>query len=170
MQLKTGRFGKYFGCTNSECKNTRKLLRSGEAAPPKMDPVPMPELKCLKVEDHYVLRDGASGIFLAASQFPKMRETRPPLVSEIKPHKAEIDPKHHYLLEAPEQDTEGNPTVIRYSRKNKEQYVQAEKDGKATGFRAFYDGSKWVVEDKPKAKPKAKPKPKAAPKKAAANK
>src|SRR5690554_2026790 len=170
MQLKTGRFGKYFGCTNSECKNTRKLLRSGEAAPPKMEPVPMPELKCLKVEDHYVLRDGASGIFLAASQFPKMRETRPPLVSEIKPHKAEIDPKHHYLLEAPEQDTEGNPTVIRYSRKNKEQYVQAEKDGKATGFRAFYDGSKWVVEDKPKAKPKAKPKPKAAPKKAAANK
>ena len=170
MQLKTGRFGKYFGCTNSECKNTRKLLRSGEAAPPKMDPVPMPELKCLKVEDHYVLRDGASGIFLAASQFPKMRETRPPLVSEIKPHKAEIDPKHHYLLEAPEQDAEGNPTVIRYSRKNKEQYVQAEKDGKATGFRAFYDGSKWVVEDKPKAKPKAKPKSKAAPKKAAANK
>lgn len=36
MQLKTGRFGKYFGCTNTECKNTRKLLRSGEAAPPKM--------------------------------------------------------------------------------------------------------------------------------------
>ncbi|MFQ3201893.1 MAG: DNA topoisomerase-1, partial [Zhongshania sp.] len=40
MQLKTGRFGKYFGCTGDECKNTRKLLRSGEAAPPKMDPVP----------------------------------------------------------------------------------------------------------------------------------
>ena len=35
MQLKTGRFGKYFGCTNSECTNTRKLLRSGEAAPPR---------------------------------------------------------------------------------------------------------------------------------------
>ena len=25
MQLKTGRFGKFFGCTNTECKNTRKL-------------------------------------------------------------------------------------------------------------------------------------------------
>ena len=71
MQLKTGRFGKYFGCTESSCTNTRKLLRSGEAAPPKMDPVPMPELQCVKVEDHYVLRDGASGIFLAASQFPQ---------------------------------------------------------------------------------------------------
>ena len=40
MQLKTGRFGKYFGCTGETkpgepCKNTRKLLRNGEAAPPR---------------------------------------------------------------------------------------------------------------------------------------
>jgi DNA topoisomerase-1 len=34
MQLKNGRFGKYFGCTNDNCKNTRKLLRSGEACAP----------------------------------------------------------------------------------------------------------------------------------------
>ncbi|MFD2883190.1 type I DNA topoisomerase [Pseudomonas lini] len=27
MQLKTGRFGKFFGCTNATCKNTRKLLK-----------------------------------------------------------------------------------------------------------------------------------------------
>jgi len=71
MQLKTGRFGKFFGCTNATCKNTRKLLKSGDAAPPKMDPVKMPELKCEKVNDTYILRDGASGLFLAASQFPK---------------------------------------------------------------------------------------------------
>ena len=51
MQLKSGRFGKYFGCTNDDCKNTRKLLRNGEPAPPKADPIPMPELKCEKVED-----------------------------------------------------------------------------------------------------------------------
>jgi DNA topoisomerase-1 len=156
MQLKTGRFGKYFGCTNTECKNTRKLLKSGEAAPPKMDPVQMPELKCLKVDDHYVLRDGASGMFLAASQFPKNRETRPPLVSELIPHRDEIDPKHHYLLDAPQADTEGNPTVVRYSRKTKEQYVQAEQDGKPTGFRAFWSGSRWTVEDKPKTTSKKK--------------
>ncbi|MFP3527726.1 topoisomerase DNA-binding C4 zinc finger domain-containing protein, partial [Pantoea sp. SIMBA_072] len=56
MQLKTGRFGKFFGCTNPACKNTRKLLKSGEAAPPKMDKVDMPELKCEKVDDTYVLR------------------------------------------------------------------------------------------------------------------
>ena len=68
MQLKTGRFGKYFGCTSEGCKNTRKLLRNGEAAPPKMDPVPMPELACVKVEDHYILRDGAAGLFLAGRE------------------------------------------------------------------------------------------------------
>ncbi|MFI8226783.1 type I DNA topoisomerase [Pseudomonas sp. NPDC085632] len=148
MQLKTGRFGKFFGCTNPECKNTRKLLKSGDAAPPKMDPVKMPELKCEKVNDTYILRDGASGLFLAASQFPKNRETRAPLVIEILPHKDEIDPKYHFLCEAPQKDPDGLPAVIRYSRKTKEQYVQTEVDGKPTGWKAYYDGGKWTVEDK----------------------
>ncbi len=148
MQLKTGRFGKFFGCTNSECKNTRKLLKSGEAAPPKMDPVKMPELKCEKVNDTYILRDGASGLFLAASQFPKNRETRAPLVIELIPHRDEIDPKYHFLLDAPKKDSQGRAAVIRYSRKTKEQYVQTEVDGKPTGWRAFFDGGKWKVEDK----------------------
>ncbi|NWO06386.1 MAG: type I DNA topoisomerase [Alteromonadaceae bacterium] len=150
MQLKTGRFGKYFGCTNTECKNTRKLLKNGEPAPPKMDPVPMPELQCQKVDDTYVLRDGASGLFLAASKFPKNRETRPPLVMEIKPHRKEIDPKYDYLMDAPEKDPEGNPTVIRYSRKFKQQYVMSEKEGKATGWSAWYESGRWVPYDKKK--------------------
>ena len=148
MQLKTGRFGKFFGCTNSECKNTRKLLKSGEAAPPKMDPVKMPELKCEKVNDTYILRDGASGLFLAASQFPKNRETRAPLVLELIPHRDEIDPKYHFLCDAPKKDPQGRAAVIRFSRKTKEQYVQTEVDGKPTGWRAFFDGGKWKVEDK----------------------
>ena len=125
MQLKSGRFGKYFGCT--ECKNTRKLLRNGEPAPPKADPVPMPELQCEKVDDYYLLRDGASGIFLAASQFPKHRETRAPKVVELKPHANELDPKFKYLLDAPEQDPDGNPAVIRFARKN-QRAVRANRD------------------------------------------
>jgi DNA topoisomerase-1 len=161
MQLKTGRFGKYFGCTNSECKNTRKLLRSGEPAPPKMDPVQMPELICDKVEDHYVLRDGAAGLFLAASQFPKHRETRAPLVRELLPHTSEIDPKYTFLFDAPVEDGDGNPAQIRYSRKTKEQYVMTEEDDKATGWKAFYDGGRWQVQEAPKRKPKAKAKAKA---------
>jgi DNA topoisomerase I len=151
MQLKTGRFGKYFGCTNSECKNTRKLLRNGEAAPPKMDPVPMPELQCETVDDHYILRDGAAGLFLAASKFPKNRETRAPLVTEILPHREEIDPKHSYLFDAPIADDDGNPAIIRYARKTKEVYVQTEIDKKATGWKAFYNNGKWEIM-KPEAK------------------
>ena len=160
MQLKNGRFGKYFGCTNEDCKNTRKLLRNGEPAPPKMDPVPMPELKCIKVDDHYVLRDGAAGMFLAASGFPRNRETRAPLVAEILPHKDEIDPKYKFLFSAPLADEDGLPTVIRYSRKSKEIYVQTEADGKATGWKAFYQAGKWVVSGTKTVKKKAKKKAK----------
>ncbi len=159
MQLKSGRFGKYFGCTNSACKNTRKLLRSGEAAPPKADPIPMPELRCAKVDDHYVLRDGASGLFLAASQFPKHRETRAPTVAELKVHGNELDPKFRYLLEAPETDPDGNPAVLKYARKTRTQFVASEVDGKATGWRAFYVDGRWVAgaDDAParRGKPKA---------------
>jgi DNA topoisomerase-1 len=157
MQLKSGRFGKYFGCMAEECKNTRKLLKSGEAAPPKMDPIPTPELQCVKVDDTYILRDGASGLFLAASQFPKNRETRAPLVSEIIPHQAELDPKYHFLLDAPRADKKGNSAIIRYSRKTKSQYVMSEIDGKASGWSAVFEDSKWV-ETQPKKKASAKKK------------
>ncbi len=145
MQLKTGRFGKYFDCTSKDCKNTRKLLRSGEPAPPKMDPVKMPELACDTVDDHFVLRDGASGLFLAASKFPRNRETRAPLVEELIPHKEEIDPKYTFLFEAPAEDDKGNKTLVRYSRKTKEQYVQSEVNKKATGWKAFYRNGKWDI-------------------------
>ena len=161
MQLRTGRFGKYFGCTNSECKNTRKLLRSGEAAPPKMDPIPMPELRCVKVEDHYILRDGAAGLFLAASQFPKHRETRAPFVDEVIPHQTELDPKYQFLLDAPVADDAANRSQIRFSRKTKEQYVMTEIDGKATGWKAFFNNGAWVAEGSGKPAPKKKPKAKA---------
>jgi DNA topoisomerase-1 len=161
MQLKTGRFGKYFGCTNEECKNTRKLLRSGDPAPPKMDPVPMPELQCEKVEDTYILRDGAAGLFLAASKFPKNRETRAPLVTELLAHKEEIDPKYDFLFSAPVKDKQGNPAIVRFSRKTKEQYVMSEVEGKASGWTAYFEGSKWV-QSEPKAKAKAKKATKAA--------
>ncbi|MCM5703592.1 type I DNA topoisomerase [Larsenimonas salina] len=151
MQLKSGRFGKYFGCTNEACKNTRKLLKSGEPAPPKMDPIDMPELACQKVDDHYVLRDGASGLFLAASQFPKNRETRPPLVSELKAHKDELPEKYHFLLGAPSQDPDGRDAQIRFSRKTKSQYVMTDNEsGKASGWKATYDDGRWQVEDKRK--------------------
>ena len=148
MQLKTGRFGKYFGCTATDCKNTRKLLKSGEAAPPKMDPVPMPELACRKVKDHYVLRDGASRLFLAASQFPRNRETRAPLVRELLPHRGVIDSKYQFLMDAPVADPDGNPAIVRYSRKTRQHYVMTEKEGRASGWQAVYEEARWHASEK----------------------
>ena len=141
-------FGKYFGCTSDDCKNTRKLLRNGEAAPPKMDPVPMPELPCRKVEDTYILRDGAAGIFLAASQFPKNRETRAPFVDELIPHQNEIDPKYEFLMRAPVKDPDGNRAIVKFARKTKEHYVTSEReDGKPSGWRADFTNGTWVEKE-----------------------
>lgn len=151
MQLKNGRFGKYMGCTNKTCKNTRKILKNGDIAPPKEDPVPLPELKCTQSDAHFVLRDGAAGLFLAASNFPKSRETRAPLVEELKRFKDRISAKHKYLAGAPLTDPDGNPAIVRFSRKTKEQYVMSEVNGKATGWTAHYDNGTWQ-ESLPKAK------------------
>ncbi|MGL5387869.1 MAG: type I DNA topoisomerase [Serratia sp. (in: enterobacteria)] len=144
MHLKMGRFGKYMGCTNENCKNTRKILRSGEVAPPKEDPVPLPELPCEKSDAYFVLRDGAAGVFLAANTFPKSRETRAPLVEELLRFKDRLPEKLSYLADAPVTDPEGNKTMVRFSRKTKQQYVSSEKDGKATGWSAFFVDGKWV--------------------------
>ncbi|HCU66754.1 MAG TPA: type I DNA topoisomerase [Rheinheimera sp.] len=143
MQLKSGRFGKYFGCTNSDCKNTRKLLKNGEAAPPKEDPVHLPELLCEKSDAYFVLRDGAAGLFLAASTFPRSRETRAPLVAELQRFKDRLVPKFLYLTQAPATDPAGNPSIVRWSRKTKQQYVMSEKDGKATGWSLWFKDGKW---------------------------
>lgn len=148
MHLKMGRFGKYMGCTNEECKNTRKILRNGEVAPPKEDPVPLPELPCEKSDAYFVLRDGAAGIFLAANTFPKSRETRAPRVEELAQFKERLPEKLRYLADAPVVDTEGNKTVVRFSRKTKQQYVSSEKDGKTTGWSAFYVDGQWVEKKK----------------------
>ncbi|MBX9284322.1 type I DNA topoisomerase [Serratia marcescens] len=144
MHLKMGRFGKYMGCTNENCKNTRKILRNGDVAPPKEDPVPLPELPCEKSDAYFVLRDGAAGVFLAANTFPKSRETRAPLVEELARFKDRLPEKLRYLADAPVSDAEGNKTLVRFSRKTKQQYVSSEKDGKATGWSAFYVDGKWV--------------------------
>lgn len=156
MVLKNGRFGKYMDCTSEECKNTRKILKNGEVAPPKEDPVHLPELPCENSDAYFVLRDGASGLFLAASTFPKSRETRAPLVEELVHFKDRLSAKFHYLTEAPEKDPDGLPMVVRFSRKSKENYVRTEVDGKPTGYTALYVDGKWEITDKRKKPAKSK--------------
>ena len=45
-------------------------------------------------------------------------------------------------------DPNGLPSIIRYSRKTKEQYVRSEEDGKPSGWSAFYTKGKWVAAEK----------------------
>ena len=153
MQLKTGRFGKYFGCLNDNCGATRALQRNGEPKPITMEPIVLKDLKCIKCEDHYLLRDSMKGLFLAASQYPKNRETRAPKVSEINNLGEKIieacrflpnKDKHLYLLNAPENDKDGNPYVVRYNRTDDVHYLASEKDGKKTKWTATYQNGQWI--------------------------
>lgn len=73
-----------------------------------------------------------------------------------------IDPKYSFLLTAPVQDADGNPSIVRYSRKTKEQYVMTEVDKKASGWRATFEGGKWVETAKAKKTTKVKKTTKAA--------
>ena len=145
MHLTTGRFGPYMKCSNvEECKNTRKILRNGEVAPPREDPVHLPELPCEKSDAYFILRDGAAGLFMAASTYPKSRETRAPLVEELQRFKDRISKKFYFLADAPAEDPDGNKVAVRFDRKTKEHYVRSDVDGKATGWSARYVDGKWV--------------------------
>ena len=152
MQLNTGRFGKYFNCQNEECGTTRQLQRNGEPKPITMEPISIPELLCEKCEDHFLLRDSMKGLFLAASKFPKNRETRAPKVSEINSLKDRLidackylpnKNKHLYLISAPINDKDGNPYIIRYNKNDDIHYVASEKDGKKTKWTATYTNGHW---------------------------
>jgi len=154
MQLKTGRFGKYFGCMNDNCGTTRALQRNGEPKPIVMEPI-VTEIPCEKFEDFYLLRDSMKGLFLAASKYPKNRETRAPSSKEfllavsqdalVEACQYLEDPmKHLHLLEAPKKDGQGNSYIIRYNKLEDTHYLASEKDGKKTGNTATHNGTKWV--------------------------
>ncbi|AKO45596.1 type I DNA topoisomerase [[Haemophilus] ducreyi] len=146
MHLKLGRFGKYMACT--ACDNTRKILKNGEVAPPREEPTHFPELKCEKSDAYFVLRDGASGVFMSAHNFPKSRETRAPKVAELALYRDRLPAKLQYLADAPQQDPEGNQAIIRFSRKEKRQYVTSEKEGKATKWIVDFIDGKWLERHK----------------------
>ena len=147
MELKSGRFGKYFRCSKfPACPNTRKLLRSGQPAPPKSAPIPMPELKCKKSDAYFLLRDGAAGLFLAAHTFPKSRETASAKVADLQRHRAELDDKFLYLADAPATDAEGNPFEIRFKRKEKIHYlVSVLEDGTPAGWTGYHEKDQWLL-------------------------
>ena len=70
MQMKRGRFGPFLGCTGyPECRNIRKIGKSGVAAPP---PVPIDE-KCPVDGAQLVRRVGRYGEFISCSNYPKCK-------------------------------------------------------------------------------------------------
>lgn len=142
MQLLDGRYGKYYKCQNPDCGNTRRVQKDGKLAPVFAKPIPMPELKCDSIDDFFVLREGRTGLFLAASKYPKNRQTRPVQVNELIPHANELDPKFKFLLEAPQEDPDGEPTTIRYSRKSKSHYVLGKSASKS--WIVIFEQGEWV--------------------------
>ncbi|MFN2499677.1 MAG: type I DNA topoisomerase [Pyrinomonadaceae bacterium] len=70
MQMKRGRFGPFLGCTGyPECRNIRKIAKSGVAAPA---PVPVDE-KCPLDDAQLVRRFGRFGEFISCSNYPKCK-------------------------------------------------------------------------------------------------
>ncbi len=67
LALKRGRFGQFLACTGyPECKNTRKIMKSGVAAQPDR---PLDEL-CPNCGKHLVAKQGRFGEFVACSNYP----------------------------------------------------------------------------------------------------
>ena len=76
----------------------------------------------------------------------KARETRPPKLAELREIKDKMEDKFQYLFAGPDEDPEGNPTILRWSRKKKEQYIGSEKNGKATRWGVYWRKGEWVEE------------------------
>lgn len=144
MLLKNGRFGKYYSCET--CNTTRKAAADGTPAPVRMDPIAMPDLHCKQVDDYYILREGASGLFLTASKYPKHREARSPLIKELLPYKQTLEKRLQYLCLAPLVDPDGNDTILSFAKKNLDYYVSSVKDGKRTRFKVTFDtaAQRWL--------------------------
>lgn len=146
MEMKKGRFGKYFLCRKEDCGNKRRVMSNGQVAPPRMEPVET-KIPCDKYpESNYIIREGAMGLFLAAPGFPKQRETRSPYVKELIPYKEKLDKKFHYLMDAPQEDKDGKLFQVRYSRKKNENYVTTLSEKNRPLLKAFYEGTKWKLE------------------------
>ncbi|MBQ8706739.1 MAG: type I DNA topoisomerase [Succinivibrionaceae bacterium] len=146
MTRKVGRFGPYAECTNAQCGERRSIQKNQQLAPPKEPAIDFPELPCEKSEgSHFVLRNSSRGIFFAAHDYPAHREARPVKVAELQRFRDRLPEKLQYLAAAPLADPEGNPAVVRYSVKTKQQYVGSLKNDKPTKWQAFYKNGVWTV-------------------------
>jgi DNA topoisomerase-1 len=84
MQLKSGRFGPFFSCTNyPRCKTSinlrgeaKKRAEAENPQPQKPKPIPT-EIACEECGSPMLIRTGRSGKFLGCSNYPKCKSTKP---------------------------------------------------------------------------------------------
>ena len=78
MVLKRGRFGSFLACSGyPECKTTRKIAK-GKNGETVVKPAPqMTDEKCEKCGANLLKRHGRNGEFLACSNYPKCKFTKP---------------------------------------------------------------------------------------------
>lgn len=146
MSLRQGRFGRYYHCES--CKINRGVDKEGNVLPPKKPAIELPELKCKAKGAYFVLRETADGgLFLGANKYPRVKEIRSIKVEEMVQVKEKLPQEYHYLTLAPMVDSEGNPTIVRFDKKNKERYVGSmdTNTGKPTRIRYTYTDGQWVL-------------------------
>ena len=91
MVIKTGRFGRFLACTGfPQCRNTRPLTPQNSGQGNSQDGAkafttePTDEI-CEKCSHPMVIKAGRSGRFIACSNFPKCRNTRPLKIGVVCP-------------------------------------------------------------------------------------
>ncbi|HET9678896.1 MAG TPA: type I DNA topoisomerase [Buchnera sp. (in: enterobacteria)] len=146
MVLNFGKFGKFLKCSNHDCKNT-KNINNMQKSLFKIKPIILPNLLCEKSNACFVLKSGVSGIFFAASTFPKSKETRTPFIEELVRFRNLLPKEILYLTDAPIVDDEGNKTILRFNKKEKIQFIGSKKNGKFTSWKRYFINGKWNIQN-----------------------
>jgi DNA topoisomerase-1 len=84
LQLRSGRFGAFFSCTNfPKCKSSynlrgaaKKIAEEKMPAPVKPKPIPT-DISCDECGSKMVIRTGRTGRFLGCGNYPKCKATKP---------------------------------------------------------------------------------------------
>ncbi|MCS5933217.1 hypothetical protein LNQ03_32920 [Klebsiella pneumoniae subsp. pneumoniae] len=91
--------------------------------------LPLPGLPCEKSDAYFVLRRRGGGRLPGGQHLPEITGNACAAGGGAVRFRDRLPEKLRYLADAPQQDPEGNKTLVRFSRKTKQQYVASEKEG-----------------------------------------
>lgn len=85
LVIKWGKNGEFLACSNyPECKNTAEFVRNAEGKPEIAKPE-LSDITCEKCGNPFTIKNGRYGKFLACSNYPECKNTRPMEETEITP-------------------------------------------------------------------------------------